>query len=108
VLQGTTVSALAHALGLTGDEGVRREEQIARARVRQAGRERSLAIAGGGIADQGDGRLTVFDAERAALVHLYDADEIGEETLLRLRQEIDAEAQRAVGGSSDFAFERSR
>jgi NhaP-type Na+/H+ or K+/H+ antiporter len=108
VLQGTTVSALARLLGLTGDEGVRREEQIARARVMEAGRERSLAIAGGGTVDQGDGSLTVFDAERAALVHLYDADEIGEETLLRLRQEIDAEAQRAVDGSSDFAVEPSR
>jgi NhaP-type Na+/H+ or K+/H+ antiporter len=108
VLQGTTVSALARSLALTGDEGVRREEQIARARVMQAGRERSLAIQGGGSADQPDGRLAVFDAERAALVHLYDADEIGEETLLRLRQEIDAEAQRVVGGSSDFAHWRPR
>jgi hypothetical protein len=56
----------------------------------------------------GESAQQLREHPRPALVHLYDADEIGEETLLRLRQEIDAEAQRAVGGSSDFALEHSR
>jgi hypothetical protein len=34
-------------------------------------------------------------------VHLYDADEIGEETLLRLRRKIDVEAQRRVKPSGN-------
>jgi monovalent cation/hydrogen antiporter len=88
LIQGGTLGLLLRALGLSGDDGVRREEQAAR-RV---------------LAQVGDRRDAAFEAERAALVRLYDADEIGEETMLRLRQEIDLAAsglprtERAVDG----------
>jgi monovalent cation/hydrogen antiporter len=87
-LQGTTVAALARRLRLDGDDGVELEEQAARERLAAARREQPLTT----VAAQykpGD----VYGAERAALAHLYDADEIGEETMLRLRQEIDVRAQ---------------
>jgi NhaP-type Na+/H+ or K+/H+ antiporter len=87
-LQGTTVAGLARRLRLDGDDGVQREEQAARERLAAARRERPLtAAAQPKPAD-------VYAAQRAALAHLYDTDQIGEETMLRLRQEIDVEAQR--------------
>jgi monovalent cation/hydrogen antiporter len=85
LLQGTTIAALVRALGLAGDEGEQREDAAARAIV---------AAAGKGVSAPGTS-ATAVDAKRAALVTLYDADEIGEETLLRLRAKIDVEAQRA-------------
>jgi NhaP-type Na+/H+ or K+/H+ antiporter len=93
-LQGTTVAALARWLRLNGDDGVRREEQAARNRLAAARREHSRTTT---AAPREPGEA--FGAERAALVRLYDADEIGEETMLRLRQEIDLEEQRHPGGT---------
>ena len=93
-LQGTTVAALARWLHLEGDDGVRREEQAARERLAALGRAQSLTTA---AAQRKHGE--VFGAQRAALVQLYDTDEIGEETMLRLREEIDLEAQRGRGGT---------
>jgi NhaP-type Na+/H+ or K+/H+ antiporter len=92
-LQGATLAGLARRLRLDGDDGVRHEEERARERLAAAAREQSLTAA---PAQPEAGR--VFGAERAALVRLYDADEIGEETLLRLRGEIDVEAQRHPEG----------
>jgi hypothetical protein len=94
-LQGTTVAALARWLRLDGDEGVQREEQAARELLAADTRAHSRTTA----ATQRE-RGEVLGAERAALVHLYDADEIGEETMLRLRHEIDLEAQRRPDGTS--------
>jgi NhaP-type Na+/H+ or K+/H+ antiporter len=91
-LQGTTVAALARWLRLDGDEGVQREEQAARERLAADTRAHSRTTA----ATQRE-RGEVLGAERAALVHLYDADEIGEETMLRLRHEIDLQAQTPPG-----------
>jgi NhaP-type Na+/H+ or K+/H+ antiporter len=92
-LQGTTLAALARRLRLDGDDGVRHEEARARERLAEAVREQLHTAAPA----QREGGL-VFGAERAALVRLYDADEIGEETLLRLRRKIDVEAQRRAEG----------
>ena len=93
-LQGTTVAALARRLGLDGDHGEQREEQAARERLAAARRAHPRTTA----ASQRE-RGEVSGAERAALVHLYDADEIGEDTMLRLRHEIDLEAQRRSDGT---------
>jgi NhaP-type Na+/H+ or K+/H+ antiporter len=93
-LQGTTLAALARWLRLDGDDGPRREEQAARERLASARRQRLLTAAAQG--EPGN----VYAAERAALARLYDADEIGEETMLRLRPQIDVEAQRATGGTA--------
>jgi NhaP-type Na+/H+ or K+/H+ antiporter len=88
-LQGTTMAPLARRLCLDGDDGTRREEQAARERLASARREQPPTTA----AAQGEAG-DVYRAQRAALAQLYDADEIGEETMLRLRQEIDLQAQR--------------
>jgi len=108
VVQGLTFGMLARVLGIQGDADDEREEASARAHLRRVGAERlSSQLRAGALAPGAamqarallrldvDGVATpkvlgeVFDAQRTALLGLFDAGRVSDEVMRRLLQELD-------------------
>jgi CPA1 family monovalent cation:H+ antiporter len=108
VVQGLTFGMLARVLGIQGDADEEREEASARAHLRAVGAERlSSQMSSGGIAPAAATQARallrldvdvvptpkvlgeIFDAQRAALLSLFDAGRVSGEVMRRLLHELD-------------------